>query len=144
MVASEPTVEMTVLKRVIEVIVRIVAARIMSDPVVVVVHVRGVGMTGHVGAMTADVGSMTADVGSVSINAGRRGTVRRNVATAEAVCTAAGVADAATAAVCAAATTPALRKGGMRNDQEYDERSKKFMHCSSTTCDGKGNAAERA
>jgi hypothetical protein len=48
---------------------------------------------------------------------------------------------AATAAACAtAATASALGKGGMRNDQYDDERSKKVLHCSSVTCDGKGNA----
>jgi len=58
--------------------------------------------------------------------------VGRNVTTADAVA-AAGV---------AAATALALRKGRMRNHQEYDERSKKFMHCSSAKHERKGDAAK--
>jgi hypothetical protein len=49
---------------------------------------------------------------------------------------------AAATAVVAAATTSALAKGRMRNHQEYDECSKKFMHCSSAICDGKDSAAD--
>jgi len=88
--------------------------------------------------MTGHVGSMPTHLGSVVIEPGRTRTVRRNVAAAEAA--ASWMAHAA--AACAAATTSALSKGGMGNDQEYHERSKKFLHCSSATCDGKVNARE--
>src|SRR6266446_4176263 len=103
----------------------------MSDPVVVVVHVRRVRMTGHVGS-TVLAGA------AVWRHAGRSRTVSRNMAAAEAT-PSAGVAHAA-AARAAAATASALSKGRLRNDQEHDERSKKFMHCASATCNGKGNA----
>jgi hypothetical protein len=95
--------------------------------------------------MTAHVGSTVLAAAAVwRVSDGSR-TVRRNVAAAEAAAgvahAAAGRMAAATAAACAtAATASALGKGGMRNDQYDDERSKKVLHCSSVTCDGKGNA----
>jgi hypothetical protein len=55
-------------------------------------------------------------------SSGRR-TVGRNVATAKAV------GAATTEAVTAAATASALSKRGVGNHQEYDEYSKKLMHC---------------
>lgn len=70
---------------------------------------------------------------------GGRRTVGRNVTAAEAAAT--GVA-AATANVAAATTTSALGKSRVSNHQEYDECSKKLMHCSSASQDGKDSAAE--
>jgi hypothetical protein len=128
---------------VIEVVVGIVAARIVSDPMVVMVHVRRVRMTGHIGLTVLEA---AAAVWRVS---GRSRTVRRNMAAAEARGAAAGVAHAAAgrmadaaaaAAARAAATASPLCKGGLGNDQEYDERSKKSTHGSSAACDGKGDA----
>jgi hypothetical protein len=128
MVASEPTGEPAVLKGVIEVEVRIVAAGVVSDPPVVVVDVRHVRVTGHVGSMAPGPGRVS----------GWTGTVGWNVTAAEA---AAGAA-AATASV--AATTTSLGKGGLSNHQEYDECSKELMHCSSAIDEGKHSAAETA
>jgi hypothetical protein len=119
-------------ERVIEAVVRIVAAGVVSDPMVVMVHVRRVRMTGQVGLTMIEAAAVW------RVSDWSR-TVRRNVAAAEAGVAAAGVAHAA-AARAAATTTSPLRKGGLGNDQEYDERSKKLMHCSSGTCDGKGDA----
>jgi hypothetical protein len=67
---------------------------------------------------------------------GRSRTVGRYVAAAEA----AAAAVAATAANVAAATASALGKSGMRNHQENGECSKKLMHCSSASDDGKDGA----
>jgi hypothetical protein len=59
------------------------------------------------------------------------------VTAAEAAAT--GVA-AATANVAAATTTSALGKRRVSNHQEYDECSKKLMHCSSASQNGKDSA----
>jgi len=97
-------------------------------------------MTGHIGLTVLEA---AAAVWRVS---GRSRTVRRNMAAAEARVAAAGVAHAAAgrmadaAAAPAAATASPLCKGGLGNDQEYDERSKKSTHGSSAACDGKGDA----
>jgi hypothetical protein len=72
----------------------------------------------------------------MSPHPGRPWTVGRNVTAAEAA--AAGVA-AATAADVAAATA-SLGKSGLSNHQEYDECSKKLMHCSSASQNGKDDA----
>jgi len=97
-------------------------------------------MTGHIGLTVLEA----AAVWRVS---GRSRTVRRNMAAAEARVAAAGVAHAAAgrmadaaAAAAARATASPLCKGGLGNDQEYDERSKKSTHGSSAACDGKGDA----
>jgi len=71
--AFEPTREATVFPGVIEVVVRIVAPRIMSDPSVVMVHVRNVRVTGL--------------IGSVALESGWRRAPRRNVTTAKVVTT---------------------------------------------------------
>jgi hypothetical protein len=52
----EPSWDATVFPGVIEVVVRIVAPRIMSDPSVVMVHVRSVRVTGHIGYMSLHSG----------------------------------------------------------------------------------------
>jgi hypothetical protein len=83
--ASNSSRVATVFKGVIEVIVGIIAARIMSNPMVVIVYVRNVRVTGDVRLMPS--------------NAGWRRTVGRDVTTAEAV----GAAPTEAAAVCAAA-----------------------------------------
>jgi hypothetical protein len=94
MSAFEPTRETTVFPGVIEVVVRIVAPRIMSDPSVVMVHVRNVRVTGLIGSM--------------ALESGWRRAPRRNVTTAKVV---------TTTEVVAAPATSALAKGGMRNHQ---------------------------
>jgi hypothetical protein len=99
---SETTCVATVFERMIEVVVRIVAARIVSDPSVVVVDVGHVRMPFHIRSMS--------HLGSMSSCPGRRRAVGRNVTTTEAV-------GAAAAARVTAATTSALRKGGLRNHQ---------------------------
>ena len=98
----EPTREATVFPGVIEVVMRIVATRIMSDPSVVMVHVRNVRVAGHIGSM--------------SLHSGPRRTSGRNVTATEGVTTTEFVA-AAGAVAGASATTSALAKGGMRNHQ---------------------------
>jgi hypothetical protein len=89
-------------KRVIKVVVPIAAAGIMSEPMAVVVHVRSVRVTGHIGFVPPD--------------SGWRRTVGGNVTAAEIVGAAAPEAVAASettaATVCAAAATSALSKGG--------------------------------
>jgi hypothetical protein len=92
----------------IEVVVRIVAAGIMSDPAVVMVHVRNVRVADHIGSM--------------SLHSGPRRTSGRNVTATEGVTTtefvaAAELMAAAGAVAGASATTSALAKGGMRNHQ---------------------------
>src|ERR1700738_1655870 len=102
MSAFEPTREATVFPGVIQVVVRIVAARIMSDPSVVMVHMRNARVTGLVGSM--------------SLESGWRRAPRRNVTATEVVTTAEFVA-AAGAVAGASATASALAKSGMREHQ---------------------------
>ena len=97
---AEAAGEATVFKGSIEVVVRIVAPGIVSDPGVVVMNVRSIRMTGH-------VGEMTSRSDSVSIPADRRRTVRRNVTTAEAAAT---VADASAATSATASTSLAKNR----------------------------------
>jgi hypothetical protein len=98
----EATGEATVFPGVIKVVVRIVAARIVSDPSVVMVHVRSVRVTGHIGYML--------------LPSGRRRTSGRNVTATEVVTTTEFVA-AAGAVAGASTTVSALAKSGMSNHQ---------------------------
>jgi hypothetical protein len=74
----------------------------------------------------------------VVIRSGRRRTVRRNVTATKAT------AAAGAAAGMAATAATALGKGGLRNEQENDERAKSCPHISSAGQDGKGSAAQSA
>jgi hypothetical protein len=67
--------------------------------------------------MAGHIGSTTTRLRPTSIDGCRGRTALRNTA-ADAV-----VAAVVAAARAAAATAAALREGGLRNDQEYDERS---------------------
>jgi hypothetical protein len=60
---------------------------------------------------------MTAYLSSVSTGSGWSRTVVRNMATAETVVATGGMADTFATVCATAASTSALRKGGMRNDQ---------------------------
>jgi hypothetical protein len=64
-------------------------------------------------------------------------TAAANVTAAAANMTATGP-----AGMTAAATASALAESGIRNQQEYGECSKSFMHCSSANWAGKDSAAE--
>jgi hypothetical protein len=63
-------------------------------------------------------------------HAHRRRPALRNKATAESAAAATRVAEAATTAASATAAAT-LGKCGLRNDQEYSQCSKDFLHCAS-------------
>jgi hypothetical protein len=115
MVAPEATVEMTVFKGVIEVVVRVAATRIMSDPVVVMVNVRLGGVTRH-------VGSTVLDATLVRRHSGLSRTVGRDVSASETV---------ASRGTTAAASSSALAESWMRDDEHQGKRSKDPVHRSS-------------
>jgi hypothetical protein len=135
MVGAEPALKVSMFPRVIDVVVRIAATGIVSDPMVVMVNVWSVRMPGVIDKSAA--GGMIHTSGRAVIASGWIRTMRRNVATAETVSSTTSL--TATSGVTATpgvtatsvlrvAPGPALDENRNRKHQQHDNKSEEFLH----------------
>jgi hypothetical protein len=130
MVGAEPALKVSMFPRVIEVVVRIAATGIVSDPPVVMVNVWSVRMPGVIDISAA--GGMIHTSGRAVIVSDRIRTMRWNVATAETVSSSTRV-TATTPGVTATSVLrvtpgPALDENRNRKHQQHDNKSEEFLH----------------